>query len=203
MESKFLKTFKAARRVSTPLIGIQTPDPAATIQTITVQCTDPNDPTPIVIWDAVRGFWTFPEHETGKAAIAAMAGANPAVLHPVKALSLAEKLPANSILFVMNSQNLFGRVDGFPQAIWNLRDLYKEDSRTLVLLGPSLSLPPELSQDVLILSEPLPTNDELSAIVRQQYHNAKVENDGLPEIGQETISRAVDALSGLAAFPAE
>src|SRR5207253_3790523 len=60
------------------------------------------------------------------------------------------------------------------------------------------TLPAELAQDVLILDEPLPDAAQLAGIVGGTYVSA---NEPLPKA--ETVERAVDALSGLATFPAE
>jgi hypothetical protein len=56
----------------------------------------------------------------------------------------------------------------------------------------------ELGQDVLVLDEPLPSASHLEKIVRETFHAAN-----LAEPERAKIDRAVDALIGLAAFPAE
>jgi len=84
------------------------------------------------------------------------------------------------------------------QAIWNLRDRFKADFRTLVMLCPAITLPPELAQDVLALDEALPDEEELARIIRETYAAAQ-----LPDPDEQLATKAVDALSGLAAFPAE
>jgi hypothetical protein len=85
------------------------------------------------------------------------------------------------------------------QGIWNLRDSFKATGRMLVLLAvPGATLPMELGQDVLVLDEPLPSATHLVRIVRETFHAAN-----LAEPERAKIDRAVDALIGLAAFPAE
>jgi hypothetical protein len=59
-------------------------------------------------------------------------------------------------------------------------------------------LPQELGQDVLILDEPLPSTSHLEQIVRETFNAAN-----LSEPERPVIVKAVDALIGLAAFPAE
>ena len=116
----------------------------------------------------------------------------------VEVLDKAEKLPAGTILFLFNSQRYLEKADVI-QGIWNLRDLFKQDRRILVLLGSlSLTLPAELSQDVLILDDPLPNLAQLEGIVLQQFANV-----GADKPDRKTIAQAVDAVCGLAAFPAE
>ncbi len=85
------------------------------------------------------------------------------------------------------------------QGIWNLRDEYKATGRTLVLMTtPGAALPVELAQDVLVLDEPLPSGEDLQIIIRDTFRAAEL-NEPEPEV----MTRATDALAGLAAFPAE
>ncbi len=85
------------------------------------------------------------------------------------------------------------------QGIWDLRDSFKATGRMLVLLAAlGATLPQELGQDVLILDEPLPSASHLEQIVRETFNAAN-----LSEPEHPVIAKAVDALIGLAAFPAE
>ena len=61
-----LDSFKAARRVSTPLVAINTPDQSATIQNI---ADGVNGDTPIVVWDFCSGL--VPLNPEGAEAIGA------------------------------------------------------------------------------------------------------------------------------------
>ena len=191
----FIQHFLAARRVSTPLIAVQTPDPAATIQGIIAAL---NGKAPAILhWDFARGMAGV--NDAGKAAFKSL-GVDPmATINPVEALTLAAKLPEDAILFMANAQNFLGKGDGSPtQAVWNLRDAYKATGRTLILLTPGMRLPPEVEQDIMILVEPLPTPEDLEQIVMEQFAAA-----GLPLPAKSETVRAVDALCGLAAFSAE
>jgi hypothetical protein len=62
----------------------------------------------------------------------------------------------------------------------------------------SASLPEELAQDVLVLDEPLPSCEELTRIVRETVDAAEMK-----PLSAAEMQHAVDALIGLAAFPAE
>jgi hypothetical protein len=195
MTTDFLKQFKAARRVSTPLIAIGTPDPAATIGLILKAF---NGEAPAVIqWDIVRGL--TPCNPQGQDAISLMSDSPDMENNPTEMLSKAVKLPAGTCLF-MHASHRWLKEAGVAQACWNLRDLFKQDRRTLVLLAPAggLQLPGELTQDVLSLDEPLPSLPELEGIVKEQHESA-----GLQAPAASALSKAVDALAGLAAFPAE
>jgi len=196
MTSEFLTQFNAARRVSTPLIAIQTPDPASTIAAVQ---RGPNG-YPIFSWDIARGI--LPLNSQAVEVLSDLSIEGPMMTNPTETLLAAQRFPKKSILFFFNAQlftaeNVEGR-SAVIQAIWNLRDLFKQDGRTLVLLTPGITLPAELSQDVLVLDEPLPDRGDLSTIVTECYESA-----GLTISSMEIITKAVDALKGLSGFTAE
>lgn len=199
---KFVEQFIAARRVSTPLVGVSTPDPAATIQRL-VEAS--HESVPAIAWDTCRGWLGL--NERGTAAIEEVCGNDPDRVNSMTAppsamlIEAAPKLPGKTVLYMVNGHRYLADQSasgaGFVQAIWNLRDQYKEDIRTLVLLGPSLTLPGELTGDVLMLDEPLPDDAALGSIVCGMLENADV------RCTDEVRTQAVNALRGLAAFPAE
>jgi hypothetical protein len=195
-----INQFKAARRVSTPLIAVSTPDPAATIKTIAdgVDGTGPEETMPALVqWDVVRGI--TPLNEEAREGLKSIASPN-ILINPVSALEEAVRLPKKAILFVHNAPRLFstGDVLAVIQAIWNLRDTYKSDGRTLVLLGPEFDIPVELSHDIMLIEEPLPDENQLRAIVDESFEAVDI---ALP--GDEDRNKAVAALLGLAAQQAE
>ena len=183
-----LLPFKAARKVSTPLIALRTPDPAATLTTLVLGFEE--NPPAFVQWDCVRGLSGL--NPAGNAALVALGSEVEEISqNPVEALILATKLPDRAILFLHNAHRYIEQ-PGVAQAVWNLRDLYKANKRTLVLLCPILSLPPELAQDVWLLEETLPGQAQLATLVRTQYEYAQVAVT-LPELTEETVLHAVDA----------
>ena len=185
---------RAARRVSVPLIAIATPDPAATMETIVKDIE-----APVLAWDIVRG--VQPANEAGHAAVEATFGGEAKnITDPAAMLDRAARLPKETVLFVLQAHRYLEgpAAEAVVQAVWNLRDVFKADTRTLVLLGPPFRLPAELQQDVLVLDEALPDGEQLKAIVAAQYQAAQLEPPGIA-----VLDRAVDALRGLAAFPAE
>jgi hypothetical protein len=200
--------FKSARKVGTPLIAISTPDAAATMaahQTIT-------NGAPVIRWTIASGPQAY--NEPGRQALAQMLGGNDPSLfnNPTEFLLAAQQLPASSIAYMLNAQRVVTEpgLAGFSaiQAIWNLRDTFKANQRTLVLLGtPTITMPPELASDVLAIDEPLPDPEAIDAIVRSQIaaFTASCEKSGVtpPVIDDGVISRANDAVCGLAAYPTE
>lgn len=195
MTNAFLTNFGAAKRVSTPLIAVQTADPAATVQALRQAL--PVE-TPLTLWDIVRGIAGV--NDPGKEAVEAL-GVDPMqTTNLVDALTLVvEKFPEDAVIFVSNAQ-AYLKVQGVSQAIWNCRDPFKATGRTLVLFTPpsGATLPAELQQDVLVLDEPLPTAAELATIVRDTYAAGD-----LAAPAADLVEKAVDAIIGLAAFPAE
>jgi hypothetical protein len=190
-----LKQFNAARRVSVPLIIWKTPDAAATINAVRGSAT-----YPILSWDVVRGLIAC--NEVGKGHAEADCG----VGNPVDMLIAAQKLPADSLVFMHNA-HMFITDSGVKQAVWNLRDTNKGEHRTLVMLAPQMTTPVELSNDVLVIDEQLPGESELQAIVESQAGQAEIgaKDSGVKfnKLGTADITKAVDALSGLSAFAAE
>jgi hypothetical protein len=78
-----------------------------------------------------------------------------------------------------------------------LRDVFKTNGRTLTLLTtPGAVLPDELTQDVLVLDEPLPAAEDLTRILEATMAAAECGTQA------DASGKAVDSL-GLAAFPAE
>lgn len=207
---KMLDNFRAARRVGVSLIAISCFDPEATmasIQALVKEIEDKkelvdDDRTSIVQWDVIQG-WIARTDPSKLAIASALMGDSEkgeipieATQDPVEHLDYASRFPPKTILFVLGGHNYLEQAP-FKQAVWNLRDKFKTSRRTLVLLGPSFSFPPELQQDVLVIDEELPTDEEIKKIVERVMSAAKV----TPKNG--CIDKAVDSLRGLPTFPAE
>ncbi|MET0742989.1 MAG: hypothetical protein ABWY78_06425 [Microvirga sp.] len=195
---------RIARKVSTPLIAISTADQFATVATVAKSFEGSRVP-PIVQWDCARGF--LPVNQEGKAAIKAIMPAEefPGVtpgLNLVEALTMAAKLPQRSILFLLNAHRFFNE-PAVLQGILNVRDPFKGEQRTLILLASIVQLPLELQQDVMTFEEELPGEDVIRAIVVEEVRRAKEVAKDLPEPSDQELRQATEALSGLAVFPAE
>jgi len=104
-------------------------------------------------------------------------------------------------LFVLLDYHAFLRD---PVAVRGLRDLVGEltvTQKTAIILSPSLVIPPEMEKEIVVVDYPLPTREELAAIVdemvRRLPEGATVDLD---EEGKEALIRA---LQGLTATEAE
>lgn len=196
------ESLKKARRVSTPIVSVDTVDPAATLAELADKASgNGTPPPPIVQWDGAAGL--RPLNDPGRDAIAAAlqpgGGIDNTKGNPFEAIAgIAPHFPPGTIFAI----HAAGRwIDGnvlLMQAIRNLRDAFKSDRRTLLLLGQDMALPAELTGDVLGFDDPLPGPAELAAIVAAVFSDA-----GLPEPSQAVTDPAVDATRGLSAFAAE
>jgi hypothetical protein len=217
-QQSFLETFKAARRVSTSLMAIRTPDPAATMGTVMQAYAETKEVPPILCHDIVRG--VLGVNDKGQDALHDLFSAveisqmqeriqsgekvgdlyqllSESLSSPVDALVRAVKLPRLSILFMLNADRYMEQ-PVVAQAICNLRDNFKANRRSVVLLAPDITLPAALAQDVLLLDEPYPDREQLKEIITRVYNDAKLDK---PKA--DVLEKCSDALCGLAAYPAE
>lgn len=196
--AEFRDQFRAARRAGTPLILVRTADPAsATCQLSEMLAPSKGKPgAAIVRWDLMNGL--VGTNPAGKQAVEQVFGERAGSLGPAEGLVAIQKLPADSVTLFHNAQRFWDSPD-VMQAAWNLRDVFKRDGQMLVLLGtPGAALPVELQAHVVVFDEPLPSPADLRQLVTETFHSAQ-----LAEPDEASQTRAVDALIGLAAFPAE
>src|SRR5207249_4404619 len=187
---------KGARGVGTLLLAVRTADPASAITQVCASVNGKQSPSPVLVWDFVGGLQG--RNEAGKSAVAKVLGENSPVLGAGDVLAIVERIAADAILFVLNPQRVWEQPD-VVQGIWNLRDVFKAGGQMLVLVTPpGTTLPIELQNDVMVIDEPLPSTDDLAKLVADTFESA---NLSAPD--DTTASKAVDALTGLAAFPAE
>ena len=156
---EFLAALRAARRASTPLVSIRTADPASAVALTARSLNGDADSTSLLSWDIMTGLSAV--NGPGKKMLDSIIGErNPETVGPADALSLAAKLGDDAVLFYANPQRLW-HDPVVVQGLWNLRDTLKAVGAFLVLTTPPGSvLPQELTQDVLVIDEPLPAHDE-------------------------------------------
>lgn len=208
MKFTMLEQFSAARRAGVPIIAIRCFDPEATIQSVTSLYKDLDEKDKkvpgLVMWDIIRGY--TPRNKRGSDVMLELAktinttNLSDATQNPVEALEVAAKLPERSVLFMLNAQHHLScdkAKPDFIQALWNLRDQFKFDKRSVVLLCSGTQFPPELQNDILVLDEALPDEAKLTDIINDIATGADI------PVNEETMAKAIDALRGIAAFPAE
>lgn len=188
----FVKQYRSALKIGTPIVGVITPDPAATVQHIK----DNIKPRPLFMWDVMRGIIPL-NPEAGSAEIELPEGAELGMIkNPMAMLTVALTLPERSIMFAVNLQDHF-KEPSIIQGIWNLRDPFKASKRQLVMLGVSISLPAAIAGDVMLLDEPLPLVEQLKAVVQ----NAFEANGMTPKASDREVGAG--ALCGLNLYTAE
>lgn len=220
-ESKFMDEYSRARRTGVPLLAIETTDPAAVMKQITAKNAD----YPVVSWDKSDGFSA--RNDMGKLMLKAILGAsdkdeaNSAELNrwssindPESALRMASRFPgekdqlqsklkAGTILFMLNghlflNSNEYANAIEVRQSLWNLRDQYKKNLRMVIILCPSIQLPEELKQDVIILDHPLPTSEELVELEKRVYKSVNLQE---PE--EKVLVNIAQEVKGLSQFEVE
>lgn len=189
-----LTIFKAARRVSAPIVVWRTADQFAAVEAIRRSFN--GNPPPLLAWDLARGMQ--PLNDPGQDAFADLQVESVMTTNPAEALGLALKLPEKSVLFCFNFHRVITN-ESVSQGVWNVREEFKTDGRTLVLLGPDMPLPAELQADALVIDEALPTEEQLRAIIAEQLDAAGI----TAKVDAPSLVKAIDAVAGLAAFPAE
>jgi len=187
---------KAARQAGVPLLCVTTMDPAACEASIVETL---NSDTPKITWDLGRKARAI--NAAGKVALDELAGGNlieQVTADPREFLGMVGKLPAKSTVFIHGIHLLLD--DAITQqSVWNLRDALKTVGSRLVMLCPSVTLPPMLQQDVLLLDDPPPTEEELDTMASALHKAAK-----FPEPKAEEQARVVEGLRGcLSLFAAE
>lgn len=198
----FQTQFKAARRVSAPLIAVRTFDAESATEQIKNALGSNLEKTPMLRWDSVHGIRAITKRGDAVLPELLFDGAELAVTEvPLEALRRAEKLVSADVILIFCNSHLVWQEH--IQAIANLRDVFAANGRILVLLcSPGSNLPAELVNDFLVMDEPLPTANELNALVASEYDNASKTVNRKLEPDAETLSKATDALIGLPAFPA-
>jgi hypothetical protein len=209
--SPIVSQFRQARRVSVPLVAINTPDSTATMRALMWSLLDAKKVAaettknaldlldfPLLKWDAGHGLVAINEKGLADHANLTNGGTKQNTsINPAEALRMLENLSPDGIVFFYSAHRFINN-DFVAQGIANLRDRYKMNGRMLVLLSCGITLPADLSNDVIVFDEPLPSPAQLESIVKDQHAHAKL---SAPD--DETLGKAVEAVQGLAAFTAE
>lgn len=200
--------FRDARRASVPLVQYETSDPAATISNCLAALNGSSKDTPVLQWDLGRLLQPVNQAgadvitELGKGEQDPKSISNPAEF--LRYLVKPESLRAlrKAILFIHNAHRMIDDVS-IMQGVWNVRDAFKAQGTTLVLLGVTGKVPAELKHDCVTLTDELPGPGELASIVKRMSEAAQASG---ADIDPETVSQdgqVIDSLLGLSAFGAE
>ena len=180
-----------AYKVSCPIVTLSTSDPAQAIRQIIGALPD----CQVITWDCAA-FVSVPTQPKSAAATEAKAALGANTMNLAAMLVAAENLPRGTVLIIKNAHKFLSQPP-VMQAVWNLRDAFKNPRRMLILMGPTVQVPVELQHDVIELDEPLPTRDELAGVIGAICSSAQI------EIEDENLANAANASQGLSAFAAE
>jgi hypothetical protein len=190
---QLIENIKSARMSGVPLIAVESQDQPATLDAVSTAIENAAH----VVWDCINGLRH--QNPAGELALKDL-GADVLRDSPriVNALRAALKLPKGAMLYLYNS-HAFMNEPPAVQGIQNLREAFKESKRMLVMLGPSFAdMRTELQADVIVLQEPLPTEEQLGALITDLHEAADKVLD------KAKLPGMVDALRGLPAlFTAE
>jgi hypothetical protein len=197
---EFIAQFKAAKRVSTPLVCIRTFDAKATRDNIREALGAKAKENPFLLWDANHGIRSLNEAGTKEVSHILNGMDASATAEFSSALLTLEACTQKVTVYVDNAHLQWAnREANVIQGIWNLRDPYKANANMLVLLvAPGAALPAELANDVMVMDEPLPTETEIRKRITETHEFAKVSAPS-----EAIMQRAVDALVGVPSFAAE
>jgi hypothetical protein len=208
---QLIKQLKAARAVSTPLIAITTTDQPGITKVITEQI---NGSTPVVRWDRSRGYqalndYAKPVIERMLKKLGCSLDELPMVTSdPANALRLAttkfddktQVVPAK-VIIIAQSMNVF--LNEMPngeivQGVLNCRDAFKSNQRMLIMLSQDFRFPAESQNVVILLDDPLPSDEQYGKTVEVLHEAAKFKK---PEA--DYTNDVVRSVRGLSGFEAE
>lgn len=209
MKPPIKNPFLSARRAGVPIVGIETADPAASIAKCCASLNGKGESVPLIQWDLLRGpralnktaARVLSDHFTEDLeAMKEPTVCLSTLLAKVDKLVVTEEDNADkqhaAIIFMIHANRWIEDYAG-TQAIWNCRDGFEPKGIMLVLVGPSIKLPRELSNDVVIISEPLPDHEELDDILTKIAKDASLKPEAITE--RENV---VDTMTGTSAFGA-
>lgn len=201
-----IQRIKSARKAGVPIVLVSTADQPAFIDRLRDGFTN-GSTVPIVAWDCAAGLRAV--NKAGEQILPPppddMGGFTPPPAGGalVDAVSIVSGAPVTTAILVL--VNAHRALEEFPavQAVQNVRERWKENKKTLVLLQPSTKLPNEIQNDVFLIDDPLPSRSEIGAIVTREHSNASNAFEDLAALDAEDREASVDALVGLPPFAIE
>lgn len=194
-----------AVRAGVPLVVVETSDPTQTLNTITAQVKELDEPTAILKWDGCNGLQGVGKEGAGGllTIIPSELDAKIATVRADECLNFLLNSPKNTIVFAANLHRLWEEnVQGnnvIIQAIWNLRDYFASKACLLIMTVPlGVTVPAELKNDVITLTDTLPTKEEMDKGVDVILEAAK-----MGDTSKADRNRIRDTLLGLSSFGAD
>ncbi|HEY6105636.1 MAG TPA: AAA family ATPase, partial [Anaeromyxobacteraceae bacterium] len=121
---------------------------------------------------------------------------------PVEMLGLVERLPDPSLVVLKDFHPFLSD----PTVVRALRELargLKATFTTVILLSPTLTIPPELEKEVSVLDVPLPSARDLLALLKEIVTVVRENRSARVEIDKEDAEAIIKAAQGLTLSEAE
>lgn len=184
--------FRRAKGAGVPILVIETVDQPKT----TEQVIQMSEDRAVILWDIVRGVEGM--NQQGIEIVKKICkGEEPALVtgNPTEMLTKAFNMPDKTFLLMSNAHRVINDPT-VSQGICNLREQYKTRNSMIILLCPSIVLPSELKQDVMIIEDALPSLEQVTAVVKSVCEDNEI-------IIPDDIAKISDTLIGLSAFGSE
>src|SRR5512143_2480366 len=145
-------------------------------------------------WSVARGF----RREGGSKLAAGLDGAR----EPLAALAAIEKLPEPSLV-VLKDFHPYLQGPAVVRALRELAPAVKSTCTTVVLLSPTLVIPPEIEKEVSVLDVPLPTYRDLLQLLKEIVGVVRQGNRAKVELTKDDADQLIKAAQGLTLSEAE
>ncbi len=121
---------------------------------------------------------------------------------PLAAIAAIEKLPEPSLV-VLKDFHPFLSDPSVVRAVRELGQALKSSYTTLVLLSPTLVMPPEIEKEVSVLDVPLPTYRDLLQLLKEIVGVVRQGNRAKVDLTKEEADQLIKAALGLTLSEAE
>jgi len=153
----------------------------------------------LLAWSVTRGFRRL---DDGKGVPLADGGGKEPIRDPVLALSRIEKLSQPSLV-VLEDFHPFLADAAVVRAVRDLARALKATYTTVILLSPTLVMPPEIEKEVSVLDVPLPTYRDLYDLLKEIVDVVRRNNRARIELTRDDADALIQAALGLTLAEAE
>lgn len=122
--------------------------------------------------------------------------------NPVEALAAIEKLQEPSLV-VLKDFHPYLQEPGVVRALRELAHFLKSTFTTVILLSPTLTIPPELEKEVSVVDVPLPGYGDLMQLLKEIVAVVRKGNKATVELTREHADHIIKAAQGLTLSEAE
>lgn len=199
-------------RAGVPLICYETSDPKQTITTVRKTMNGAEEQTPVLQWDTLRGItginelgialareWQVDPMNSGECGGALDLIREKATgKESAKTCSRGEN--RHGAVFFFHNAHRFIDDARVMQGVWNLRDTFEPIGAKLVLLATVGKVPIELRNDVVTLTDPLPTRAEISKLIGHIARDAAKNGAQIDADAIEADEVIADTLTGISGF---